>query len=50
MEEQRKAAQTFVEIDDARCRSMAIRGRKLIRCRASLIKVKALPARRSEII
>ena len=45
MEEQRKAAQTFVEIDDARCRSYGDpRSQAYARC------IVALPARRSEII
>ena len=39
MEEQRKAAQTFTEIDDARCRSYGDpRSQAYARCRASLDK------------
>jgi len=39
MEEQRRAAQTFTEIDDARCRSYGDpRSQAYARCRASLDK------------
>ena len=42
MEEQRKAAQTFTEIDDARCKSYGAPGSQgYARCRASLEKERA---------
>jgi hypothetical protein len=42
MQEQRKAAQTFVEIDDARCSSYGDpRSQAYARCRASLANERA---------
>jgi len=43
MEEQRKAAQTFTEIDDARCRSYGDpQSQAYVRCRASLNKERGI--------
>jgi len=43
MQEQRKAAQTFTEIDDARCRSYGDpQSQAYLRCRANLIKERGI--------